>query len=566
MTTLLDRPPAVAPTPVPRAASRHWRGIVLFFGLTGLYFAIGYLLVMRYNLFDLDGVSRVANAGYVIQSRHPHLSAIGFVWNPLPSLVEIPVLLLDRWWPELRTHGLAGVVQSALFMAGAALMVRRIALDRGVGSGWRRVAVAAFALQPMIIVYGASGMSEAAETFCMLWCARYLMRWSDGRNPVDLALAGLALGVGFTARYEVAPAALGVAVFVAVMTGRRAAAGSRRSTVLAHVAIVLLPIAVSASLWALTGWVVNHELFATFSSQYGNESQVKSAMQRGGPLARAASADWVVIAARMLGMKPFVGIAAAGAVIYAAFMRKPTTLVPIVTFGPILAFAAWGQYTSTTFGWFRFYLLAIPLVVCVALACWTPTATARRPSRSETSARKFAAGLLCASLLVGFPVTVVASLNQRIGNQQLQFGFNSLLHPQRFAVQDLWYRQLMFNDRVMADHLDRQSLADGTVLMDTFNTWGVWLSSTHPQQFVITSDYDFTAALNRPWAFDIKYLLLSNPAASDADAINLRYPSLWNDGAGFSRLVYSVSGPNDEDQFRLFEITGAPRNVLSPPP
>jgi hypothetical protein len=378
MTTLLDRPPAVAPTPVPRAASRHWRGIVLFFGLTGLYFAIGYLLVMRYNLFDLDGVSRVANAGYVIQSRHPHLSAIGFVWNPLPSLVEIPVLLLDRWWPELRTHGLAGVVQSALFMAGAALMVRRIALDRGVGSGWRRVAVAAFALQPMIIVYGASGMSEAAETFCMLWCARYLMRWSDGRNPVDLALAGLALGVGFTARYEVAPAALGVAVFVAVMTGRRAAAGSRRSTVLAHVAIVLLPIAVSASLWALTGWVVNHELFATFSSQYGNESQVKSAMQRGGPLARAASADWVVIAARMLGMQPFVGIAAAGAVIYAAFMRKPTTLVPIVTFGPILAFAAWGQYTSTTFGWFRFYLLAIPLVVCVALACWTPTATARR--------------------------------------------------------------------------------------------------------------------------------------------------------------------------------------------
>ena len=566
MTTLLDRPPAVAMVPVASTAPRRRRGVILFVGLTGVYFAIGYLLVMRYNLFDLDGVSRVANAGYVIQSRHPHLSAIGFVWNPLPSLVEIPVLLLDRWWPELRTHGLAGVVQSALFMAGAALMVRRIALDRGVGSGWRRVAVAAFALQPMIIVYGASGMSEAAETFCMLWCARYLMRWSDGRNPVDLALAGLALGVGFTARYEVAPAALGVAVFVAVMTGRRAAAGSRRSTVLAHVAIVLLPIAVSASLWALTGWVVNHELFATFSSQYGNESQVKSAMQRGGPLARAASADWVVIAARMLGMQPFVGIAAAGAVIYAAFMRKPTTLVPIVTFGPILAFAAWGQYTSTTFGWFRFYLLAIPLVVCVALACWTPTATARRPSRSETSARKFAAGLLCASLLVGFPVTVVASLNQRIGNQQLQFGFNSLLHPQRFAVQDLWYRQLMFNDRVMADHLDRQSLADGTVLMDTFNTWGVWLSSTHPQQFVITSDYDFTAALNRPWAFDIKYLLLSNPAASDADAINLRYPSLWNDGAGFSRLLYSVSGPNDEDQFRLFEITGAPRNILSPPP
>jgi hypothetical protein len=161
-------------------------------------------------------------------------------------------------------------------------------------------------------------MSEAAATFCVLWCVRYLLRWSDGRNPFDLALAGLALGVGFTARYEVAPAALGVAVFVAVVTGHGAAARSRLSTVLASVTIVLLPIAVSASLWALTGWVVNHELFATLSSQYGNESQVKSATERGGPLARAASADWVVIAARLSGMQPFVGIAAAGAVIYAA--------------------------------------------------------------------------------------------------------------------------------------------------------------------------------------------------------------------------------------------------------
>jgi len=567
MTTLMTRPvTAVQLVPTTVAASpQRRRGILLFGSLSSLYFAVGYLLLMRYNLFDLDGVSRVANAGYVIQSRDPHLSAIGFVWNPLPSLVEIPILLLDRWWPELRTHGLAGVMQSALFMAGAALMLRGIALDRGVGSGWRRIAVTCFALQPMIIVYGASGMSESAETFCVLWCARYLMRWSDGRKPVDLALAGLALGVGFTARYEVAPAALGVAVFVAIVTGHGAAAGSRRSTVVANVAIVLLPIAVSVSLWALTGWVVDHELFATFSSQYGNESQVRSATERGGPLARAASADWVVIAARMLGMQPFVGIAAAGAVIYAALLRKPTTLVPVVTFGPVLAFAAWSQYSATTFGWFRFYLLAIPLVTCVALACWTPTAALRRPWRSETSAGKFAVGLLCASLLVGFPVTVLASLNQRIGNQQLQFGFNSLLHPQRFAVQDLWFRRLMFNDRVMAGHLDRQRLADGTVLMDTFNTWGVWLSSTHPKQFVITGDYDFKAILNRPWAFDIKYLLLSNPDVSDADAINVRYPTLWNDGAGFSRLVYSISGTNDEDRFRLFEVTGPPRTVLSPP-
>ena len=105
MATLTDRPPTVfaweATTPNPVTPQRHRGGAVLFFALTGVYFAVGYVFVMRYNLFEGDAVSRVANAGYVMMSRDPHLSAMGFVWNPLPSLVEIPLLLFDRWWPEL---------------------------------------------------------------------------------------------------------------------------------------------------------------------------------------------------------------------------------------------------------------------------------------------------------------------------------------------------------------------------------------------------------------------------------------------------------------------------------
>ena len=60
-------------------------------------------------------------------------------------------------------------------------------------------------------------------------------------------------------------------------------------------------------------------------------------------------------------------------------------------------------------------------------------------------------------------------LNERIGNQPLQFGLNSLLFPERLArsAQDQWYRRLMVNDRVLADYLDRQHSPDGSVLMDT---------------------------------------------------------------------------------------------------
>ncbi len=545
------------------ASSGRRGGVLLFVALAGLYFGVGYLLLMRYNIFDPDAPSRVANADYVMNSRDPHLSAVGFVWNPLPSMVEVPILQFARWVPALRSHGLAGTVQSALFMAGAAVVVRRIALDRGIGAGWRRAAVGCFALHPMIVVYGASGMSEAAETLCVLWCVRRLTCWTESRHAVDLASAGLALGVGYLARYEVVPAAIGAALFVAVVAGIREARGGRIQTALAHAAIVMLPVISAAAAWALTGWVVNQELFATVTSQYGNARQVAGAVRRGGLQARAASDDWWVIAARLLGMQPFLAVAAAGAIAAAAITRRTALLVPVVTFGPILAFAVWGQFSSATFGWFRFYLLAVPMVVCIALLCWAPADAPRRAWQADTALSRAGAALIALSIAVGYPVTVRAALNDHIGNQQLQFGFNSLLHPDRYPPTEQWYRRLMVNDRVMADYLDRMELPPGSVLMDTFNTWGVWLSSGRPKQFVISSDYDFKAALNRPQHHGVRYILVSNPSTTDPDMVNTRYPSIWFDGAGLGELAYSVYGATGDERFRLYRVN-PPRTPVAP--
>lgn len=554
------------PLPSPAAVTpQSSRGGLLFVALGVLYFTVGYVLIVRYNIFEGDSISRVANAGYVLMSRDPHLSAMGFVWNPLPSMVEIPILLADRWWPDLRTHAMAGAIQSSLFMAGAALMVRQIARDRGLAAGWRRLAVASFALQPMIIFYGGSGMSEAAETFCVLWCVRHLMQWSETRRIGDLAWAGIALGIGYLTRYEVVPAALGAAVFVAMLEARRADTGfrTRIASVMAHVTIVMFPITLAVIAWALSGWVINHELFATVSSQYGNADQVAAGIRRG-DVVRDSPTVWVLISARMLGMQPFVGLATAVSLTYAIIARKPVVLVPLAVVGPVLAFAAWGQYSASTFAWFRFYLLAIPLVVSITLACWSPTDSPRHSWSTKTPVSRIAAVLICLSILVGFPVTVRAELNPLIDTSPRQLAFNSLLYPDRVSPEG-WYRQLLFHERWIANYLDRMRLPDGSVVMDTAYTFGVWVSSERPKQFVVDSDYDFKAALNRPWTLGIKYLLVTNPAFTDADAINLRYPSIWNDGAGFSQLVLSVTdGASDNDRYRLYRVTGPPITALTP--
>ena len=119
--------------PNPRRGASLWLFAILFVGYT----VVGCVLILRYNIVEGDGISRVANAGYALWSKDPHLSAMGFVWGPLPSLVELPVLQFSAWWPELRTRGLAGVVQSAAFTAGCAVLIRLRAVDRSVGAGWR---------------------------------------------------------------------------------------------------------------------------------------------------------------------------------------------------------------------------------------------------------------------------------------------------------------------------------------------------------------------------------------------------------------------------------------------
>src|SRR5271156_1769833 len=62
-------------------------GIVFLIAL-GCYLVVSVLLDLKYKSFEGDAVSRMANGYYILYSRDPHLAAIGFVWEPLTSLVD----------------------------------------------------------------------------------------------------------------------------------------------------------------------------------------------------------------------------------------------------------------------------------------------------------------------------------------------------------------------------------------------------------------------------------------------------------------------------------------------
>lgn len=49
-------------------------------------------------------------------------------------------------------------------------------------------------------------------------------------------------------------------------------------------------------------------------------------------------------------------------------------------------------------------------------------------------------------------------------------------------------------------------------------------------------------------------MLVSNPASTDPDLVNSRYPSIWSDGADIAELVYSTYGATGDERFRLYRV------------
>jgi hypothetical protein len=94
------------------------------------------------------------------------------------------------------------------------------------------------------------------------------------------------------------------------------------------------------------------------------------------------------------------------------------------------------------------------------------------------------------------------------------------------------------------------------VVADTFTPCVSFMlmNSSHPHQFVITSDRDFQRVLADPATFDAHYLLIPPPEGYGAlDAVSRAYPSLYANGAKGAKLVTTFSEPGCP-KLRLYRV------------
>ena len=259
--------------------------VALFAVTLAIYVAVGYWLQVRNGFILGDALSRVSAAQGALFSRDPHLAAIGFIFTPLTAMLQIPAVLLSPLWPEMTARAFSGTIVSAVFMAGGAVQILGMGTDRGLPRGYVLAIAALFALNPMIVFYGANGMSEAPFIFFMSWAVRRLIMWMVDDDVHHLiAAGGIAMGLAYLTRYDAVACVAAAGLLVGTTTYLRARPEPRLRRALLDALLVSGPGFAAFVGWAGASWLITGEAFAQFTSQYGNAAILSQSGQSGGDL------------------------------------------------------------------------------------------------------------------------------------------------------------------------------------------------------------------------------------------------------------------------------------------
>jgi hypothetical protein len=246
----------------PAAASRRAEGPIVFALAFALYFWAGYTLVVVDGVVASDALDGLARAYMVWHNDPPKLAAIGFVAPPLTTVAYLPFALVK----PLATSLVALPLVSALFGALMVVWVNRL-LARCSLQGVRRWALlAAFALNPLIVFYAGSGMSNVIVSALLALLLYALVSWLVTSQPRFLVVAALALPLLALLRYSfIAWAGVLALLLVLRLRWRGASYAETEGTLVA----LLAPLLYALGVWALFNGLIIGDVFGWVDAPAG---------------------------------------------------------------------------------------------------------------------------------------------------------------------------------------------------------------------------------------------------------------------------------------------------------
>jgi surface antigen len=489
-----------------------------------------------------DAMARAASALAVVQGPDAKLANIGFVWPPLPTLLDSIGALFYPIWPRVVSGGFSATLTTASCAGATAALLLATARRLGLSNrlGWTFALLVA--TNPILFLYASNGMPEGvALPFLTGAVCCLTLFWHTGQR-LWIAATGVALAFGVATIYQ--GVAYGAAVYAALVGGilwsseARACAPQGRARAIEGLGLMLVvPPAFVGLLWIGANAVIMGNPFDFVSGAYG----YGSFQGRSDGVHQLVTGDFVGALA-LVGERVFPFLIPLAFVLAVRLvdgrLRRINSLSLLVLglsvpLGMVVPMALLGS----PMGFLRY--LIFPLFVAAGWGLYEITLSNRR---------RRAVALIVAGWLVAFPAEVWVMSDARLAPEE---------EPELTALMKGADGQDSIGMRTpVARYLDAHVLSDGrNLLLDSVaggSSIAVQIKPAHRGQLILTADRRFKRALARPGSHDVGYFLTPDPSGSPNAAINRIYPALWNGQLPGFRLVKTLATPLEK--WRIYAV------------
>ncbi|GFP32817.1 hypothetical protein HKBW3S42_01125, partial [Candidatus Hakubella thermalkaliphila] len=388
----------------------------------------------------------------------------------------------------------------------------------------------------------ASGMEPDAQVSIY-----YLLEWQVSRRITSLALLGVSLGLAFLVRYEAIFFTIALSVLIALHLRRqeRAPYITVEGTLFSFVA----PSIYFVFLWVYFNYIIMGDPFFFLSSQYAAFSKEIARIESSLILSTqigSLSQTMAFIFQSLLGIFPaafLVGLLLALSGFKGKKIFHYGFLVLIFLIPFLLAIFV---YQGTTSGILRYFITVIPFTYAsVALLI-------DRFSAWRKSLQSGLAILLLVAFLISSVAQIVAISTFRYDLVSHEKDFWDALVYNR-KMPDFFQEAGAAGAREVVAFLNSAPDLYRDILLDDYNGWAIILLYGDGKVFIDQIDLEFWDALNNPGKY-ARYILVPDPTVGRAvlDQVNVKYPTLYEQGADFVTLVKNFESP--PYYWKLYEV------------
>lgn len=502
--------------------------------LAGMY--INFVL----DFVFIDAFKRSFMAYLVYFGNEPKLSAIGFVWPPIPTLLQLPLVAIE----PLNRTGIAGNILSAIFLGISAVYLNSLGKLFNVKKLFRYAFTLLFVANPLIFFYGANGMSELIAISFIIMTIYYFLRHIVKNSLPSLLIASLTLSCLIMTRWEMGLllfVVLSLIAFIPFVKKNYSFNKAESSAVM-----FILPVMFIVFIWLFASWLIVGSPTYFLNSSYSFTPH--DAKQLASNTVLSAAKGNILLSIQFV-MERILFLSAVFfpfLILVLAKLRNKANRISgltIVGFALSVIFAhTMLVFLGKSYGELRYFIYVIPFSYIFLLFLFKDTLKTTLKNYKYTAAFLVAVVLMLATS----GLTYYAMLQPKYGNQEYVL-MNVLLNKntdKNYALD---------KEEEIAKYISANVKTRSVIVDDSVGFTIVYLSR-NPNLFIETVDSDFKKILNNPINTEAKYMLISDQNThSGIDILNEAYPKMFEEGEEFVTLekdwgdwkLYKIKSPTE---------------------